>query len=971
MTTSRQSTEFGLLGPVQALRDGVRLPIGGPRQRAVLVRLLLDPGRVVSADVLISDVWDGAPPATARKTLQKYVSELRSSLGSTVVLSAGGGYAVDVDRRSVDTYRFEELLAANDSDGALSLWRGEALADLPDVLFAVAERARLDELRLVAVERHLAAALERGRHVEAAAQLAELARLHPMRERLCGLFMLALYRSGRQVEALEAFTRHRRRLADELGIDPADELMALERAILRHDEGPDSPLRRARPRTAGNLQLPVSTFVGRESECGRVVESLRDSRLVTLIGPGGVGKTRLAVEAAARTAADYAGGVWLVDLAGLVDPALVAHQVATTLSIGNQPHQDDGATVVSALEHRPGLVLLLDNCEHVIDGAAALVDSIVRTCEDTRVLATSRRPLGVDGERVLPVQPLPQPDACRLFTDRARLAGTTDEEAVGERIAEICRSLDGLPLAVELTAGQLRALGPSELAAHLDERLRFVSGRFDAPPRQRTLRDTVAWSHGLLPTATQALFARLGVFASTLTVDAATAVCGDGALRHISTLVDHSLLVRDPGPQASARFRLLDTLKLFALERLREKGTEADVRRAHAEFYLRLLRDAGPRLFGPDEEARGAPDRGRGTERARGARVGGRRRSDARPASRRRNVAVLGSALARDVRHEVPVHGPRLGGTGPRAPTLRAWTLTAMADLVASHGEATLATQWAGEAVGIFREQHDDRGLANALMALGAALTNGAALDAADIALAEALALAHALDDRVLVGLLLSFTSLVAGRRGDHRGAEQLGREELATWTALDSRRGEAHALRHLAVTMRNLGDLDQTRQLCGRALGILRRREDTASVAHCVATLADVARLDGDPARALGLYETALDEFRLIGDRRCTSATYLNLAELARTRGDRGRSSDLARQAVRIRHQLGDHAGLAECLEALAADLTALGRDADATRLRTVLAQRHHQPDDESDLAEAVEFVLALDRVPDRGAAV
>ena len=619
MTTSRQSTEFGLLGPVQALRDGVRLPIGGPRQRAVLVRLLLDPGRVVPADVLISDVWDGTPPATARKTLQKYVSELRSSLGSTVVLSAGGGYAVDVDRRSVDTHRFEELLAANDHDGALALWRGEALADLPDVLFAVAERARLDELRLVAVERHLAAALERGRHVEAAAQLAELARLHPMRERLCALFMLALYRSGRQVEALEAFTGHRRRLADELGIDPADELIALERAILRHDEGPDSPLRRARPHAAGNLQLPVSSFVGRESECGRVVESLRDSRLVTLIGPGGVGKTRLAVEAAARTAADYAGGVWLVDLAGLADPALVAHQVATTLSIGNQPHQDDDATVVSALEHRPGLVLLLDNCEHVIDGAAALVDSIVRTCEGTRVLATSRRPLGVDGERVLPVQSLPQPDACRLFTDRARLAGTTDEEAVGERIAEICRSLDGLPLAVELTAGQLRALGPSELAAHLDERLRFVSGRFDAPPRQRTLR---------------------------------------------------------------------------------------------------------------------AP------------------------------------------------------------------------------------------------------------------------------------------------------------------GAEH-----------------------------------------CRRALGILRRREDTASVAHCVATLADVARLDGDPARALGLYETALDEFRLIGDRRCTSATYLNLAELARTRGDRGRSSDLARQAVRIRHQLGDHAGLAECLEALAADLTALGRDADATRLRTVLA--------------------------------
>jgi tetratricopeptide (TPR) repeat protein len=287
-----------------------------------------------------------------------------------------------------------------------------------------------------------------------------------------------------------------------------------------------------------------------------------------------------------------------------------------------------------------------------------------------------------------------------------------------------------------------------------------------------------------------------------------------------------------------------------------------------------------------------------------------------------------------------------LGSAGPTlSPHLRAWALTAMADLVASHGEATLATQWAGEAVGTFREQGDHRGLATALMASGAALTNGGALGAADVALDEALALARGLDDRALTGLLLSFSSLVAGRRGDHRRAEHLGREELETWTALDSRRGEAHALRHLAVTMRNLGDLDQTRQLCGRALVILRRREDAASVAHCIATLADLARLGGDPVRAHRLYETALDEFRLVGDRRCTAATYVNLAELARTHGDRGRSSDLARQAVRIRHQLGDHAGMAECCEALAADLAALGRP-----------------------AETVDSVLALDPVPGRG---
>lgn len=960
MTTSPRSTEFGILGPVQALRDGERLDLGGPRQRAVLVRLLLDPGHVVPIDVLVADVWDGAPPATARKTLQKYVSELRTILGPAVVRTSGGGYAVDVERPAVDAYRFEQLLAAQDYVGALAIWRGEALADLPDALFAVAERSRLADLRLVAIERHLAAELEAGRSVEVAAELAELAGRHPSRERLCGLLMLALYRSGRQVEALDVFGRHRRRLADELGVDPADDLVALEQSILRHDAGLNAPQSPVRARAAGNLRLPVSSFVGREAECARLVEALRASRLVTLIGPGGVGKTRIAMEAASGAAADYAGGVWVVDLAGLTDPALVAHQVATALSIGDHPNQDDAATVVAALEHRRPLILLLDNCEHLVDGCAALADAIVRTCRDTRVLATSRRPLGVDGERVLPVAPLPEPDACRLFTDRARLAGTTDEETLADRVVGICRALDGLPLALELAAGQVRALGPGELAARLDERLQFVSSRFDAPPRQRTLGDMVAWSHALLPPSTRVLFARLGVFASTLTVDAATAVGGDDALAHLTALVDHSLLVRDPGPRTPARYRLLDTLQLFARARLSESGTETDARRAHAEFYLRLLLDAGPRLFGPDEEEWAG--RIEVEEPNLHAALDWAARHDRALALR------LGVAMWPywDLRWRetfgVTYLSAVLRPSGPEimAP-LRAWTLTAMADLVASHGEARQATQWAGEAVDTFRALGDRRGLASSLVALGAALTNGADLDAADDALAEGLTLARGREDRTLVGITLSFMSLVAGRRADHHRAEDLGRAELATWTALGSRRGQAHALRHLAVTMRNLGDLDQTQQLCDRALTILRRRDDAASVAHCNSTLADLARLRGDPDGALGLYETALEEFRLIGDRRCTAATYRNLATLAHARGDHAQSTALLQHVVRIRHQLGDYAGLAECLDALAGGLTALGRRADAARLRATAG-------DGRSVDDTVAFVLALDPDPGRG---
>jgi predicted ATPase/DNA-binding SARP family transcriptional activator len=961
MTTSRDLTQFGLLGPVQAVRDGASLPLGGPRQRAVLVRLLLDPGRVVPADALVADVWDGNPPPTARKTLQKYVSELRKTLGPATLKTSGSGYLIDAARGTVDSHRFEQLLAGGDCARALALWRGEALADLPDVLFAAAERSRLSELRLVATERQLTAELESGRHVEAAAALSELVTLHPLRERLCGLLVLALYRSGRQAEALQALTRHRRRLADELGVDPADELVALEQSILRHDESLDP--RPHEPRPVGNVRLPVSSFVGRKVERARLAAALRESRLVTLTGPGGVGKTRLAVETVADTSGDFPGGVWLVDLAGLIDPALVAHQVAATLSIGEHPGQDDAATVVAALEHRKPVVLVLDNCEHVIDGCGALVDAIVRRCPATRVLATSRRPLGVDGEHLLFVPPLPDQDACRLFTERSRLTGTADEEAVLEHVAGICRSLDGLPLAVELAAGQMRVLAPGELAARLDDRLEFASRRFDALPRQRTLRDMVAWSHGLLPVDTRRLFARLGAFASTMTLDAATAVLGEDALPHISTLVDHSLLVRETGPRSSARFRLLDTLKLFAVEQLVERGDEEDARRAHAEFYLDLAVQAGPHLFGHDEEEWASRIE---------AEEPNLHLALAWAADHDRVLALrLGVAMWPywDLRWR-ETFGMRhlstaIEGAGTSiSPPLRAWTLTAMADLVASHGEARLATQWAAEAVEIFRARDDMRGLATALVALGAALTNGADLDAADAALAEALTLAEAAEDRTLSGLLYSFMSLVAGRRGDHELAERLGRAELGIWIELDSRRGEAHALRHLAVTMRNLGDLEQTKQLCDRALAIVRRRDDAASAAHCNATLADVARLRGNADGARELYEVALDEFRLIGDRRCTAATYRNLAALAHDQGDHLHSAALLANAVRIRHQLGDHAGLAECFDALSADMTALGRPQDAARLRSAAEERRHMrvatATPEPGLDETVESVLA-----------
>jgi predicted ATPase/DNA-binding SARP family transcriptional activator len=960
--------DFGILGPLRAVRDGAPVPLGGPRQRAVLARLLLDPGRVVPVDVLIDDVWCGDPPPTATKTLQKYVSELRKSLGSSLVQTSGRGYSIDIDGGAVDARRFELLLSAGDYDDALALWRGEPLADLPDVAFAVVERSRLNELRLVAAERRLESELKCGRHLDAIPQLAELAEQHPVREGICGLLMLALYRSGRQVEALDVLQRHRRRLADEIGLDPAEELVALESAILRHDSSLDPPtsIGTGQTRLAGNLRLPVSSFVGRVDECRRVADALRTGRLVTLVGPGGVGKTRLATEIGGQLTASSTGGVWLIDLAGLTDPNLIAHHVMVTLGVGDQAGQEDEETLVAALEHRPPLLLVFDNCEHLIDRCASLVDDIIRTCGTARVLATSRHPLGVDGERVIPVAPLPDREACQLFADRARRAGATREDTASAAVAGICRSLDGLPLALELAAVQVRALGPVAVAARLDERLRFVSRRVDSPSRHRTLRNMVAWSHDLLPSPTQRVFARLGVFATTLTLDAATAVCGENdALEHITALADHSLLVRESGASETPRFRLLDTVRLFALDMLDATGDVDTARQLHAEFYLQFVTEAAPHLVGPDE--------GRWVDLIE-VEEPNLHAALAWAAEHDRALALrLGIALwpywdlqSRE-RHAVNYLSSVLEADDLLVPAgLRAWALTALAELGANSGEARLATRWADEAVSLFRADGDDRGLSAALIAAGSAYSNEGSSDAAAVALAEGMPIAARFGESARFARGLHFQSFVAIRSGDFGRAEQLSREEFAAWSALGSHRRAASALRHIAVALQYLGDLERAKQLCERALATWQEFGDAAAIAHAQTTLADIARRSGDLEAARRRYEEAMVVFRAFGDRRCTASTYKNLALISAAQGDHPRSTAQLREAVRLRHELGDYGGLAECFDGLAADLTAVGRRADAAALFAAAEQARGAQGRLPVLDDVVADVLATEHLPD-----
>jgi predicted ATPase len=922
--------QFGILGPTEVLVGGDVATLGGPRQRAVLVRLLLASGHVVSSERIIDDVWDGRAPASAPKLLQKYVSELRKTLPGLTLRTIGGGYVLDVDPDAVDAVRFERLVDSRDFPVALALWRGTVLSDLPDLAFVTPERTRLQELRLFAIESRIEDDLEAGRHGPAIAELAELVDANPLRERLTCLLMLALYRSGRQVEALRVYERHRRHLAGEIGVVPAEGVRRLEEAILRHDPSLDRPATSSVNRPRGRLPITLTTFVGRTTELEHMTHAIVENRLVTLTGPGGVGKTRLAVELATRLVDDFPGGVWTVDLAG-VDESDFTTTLSSALAVdvGHAVYEND--RVLNALAHRPACLIVLDNCEHIVEPVAAMTAAMLGAAKHVRVLATSRRPLGVDGEFVRPLQPLPDDEAERLFADRVRLIGFRDVEISRRHAREICQRLDGLPLAIELAASQLRVMGIDDIIERLGNLLAFRGPAQTKLPRQRTLGEMVQWSYGMLEPSTQTTFARLGVFASSLTLAAAESVATNQetdrrtVFDDITTLIDHSLLVRDVLP-SSSRYRLLETLRLFALDRLAELGDEISARRAHAEYFLELAQQSSTELYGPQERE-------------------WRMRLDAEEANLHAALAwasehdpLLGLRLAvalwpywevRWREREGVAYIERLLSRDLHVPpNLRAWAMTALSAMEGNAGEARLTVPRAMEAVDAQRQLDDELGLIEALAALAMALGNQGQLDRAEAVLAEGLDIAHRKGELQATARLLDRAGFVAGRRGDHARAAQINREELAVMTRLASRRGEATALRHLAISVQHLGDAAQAAELCERALEIWRDVDDPAAVAHVQTTLADIARRSGDLGGAKQIYDEALVQLRAIGDRRCTASTYKNLAAIAAVQGDDDRAAMLYRDGLALRFELGDEAGVAEILEGLARIGTAGGRD-------------------------------------------
>ncbi|MFD8304051.1 BTAD domain-containing putative transcriptional regulator [Streptomyces sp. NPDC059690] len=649
---------YRILGTAQALRpDGSPVPVGGARLRALLTVLALRPGRTVPMRLLVDEVWDGDPPADAPGALQALVGRLRRALGADTVASAEGGYRLAAAPDDVDLHRFERLtgegtraLADGDPakaavvlDDALALWHGPALADLPD---RTAEAARWEARRLDALRTRHTAALALGHAEQSLPELTGLCDAHPLDEPLQALRLRALRDAGRTAQALAAFEDVRQLLADRLGTDPGPELRSLYVELLRPEEpdregdgagGPaDSSGRPTPPRAStsrvpgetgvpdaaaapprGNLRARLTSFVGREADIETIRGDLASARLVTLLGPGGAGKTRLSQEAA-ETVRDVRDGVWLAELAPVDDPEAVPEAVLTALGARETVLYGAGAEAMRAAanerhgdpverlaEHcgRRRMLIVLDNCEHVVDAAARLVEELLERCPGLTVLATSREPLGVPGELLRPVEPLPEPVALRLLADRGAAARPGFRVADDpEACAEICRRLDGLPLAIELAAARLRMLTPRQIADRLDDRFRLLtSGSRTVLPRQQTLRAVVDWSWDLLDEEERDVLRRLSVFAGGCDLAAAEAVCGPLALDVLGSLVDKSLVVAAPSGEGGMRYRLLETVAEYAGERLDETGRRRETERAHLTYYRELARTTDPLLRGPGQ----------------------------------------------------------------------------------------------------------------------------------------------------------------------------------------------------------------------------------------------------------------------------------------------------------------------------------------------------------------------------------
>jgi predicted ATPase/DNA-binding SARP family transcriptional activator len=615
-----------MLGPFEVRTDdGVLADVPGARLRGLLIALALESGHAVPKATLVDWIWGERPPSGAANALQRLVSRLRKALPEGLVEGQTDGYRLRVEPDAVDAVRFERLVgqARNDEDPrrvgllreALALWRGAAMQDvgLQDSAAFDAAVTRLEGLRLTAMEDRFDAEVSLGHGVGLVTELTDLVAAHPVRERLVAALMRALAAAGRDTEALLVYQRTREALADALGVDPSPELSALHVALLRGELG------RRQENRKTNLRGELTSFVGRDADVATVRELIAEHRLTTLLGPGGSGKTRLATETARTLLGDLPDGAWLVELAAIGADGDVAQSTLAGLGLrdallGGEPSAELTDRLIAAIRQREAL-LILDNCEHVIESAAAFAHRVLGECQRLRILATSREPLGITGEALWLVEPLAVPErdagpgeiesspAVQLLRDRA--GAVRRDLAVDARtlstMVRVCRALDGMPLAIELAAARLRTMSLDQLASRLDDRFRLLTGGSrTALPRHRTLRAVVDWSWELLTDAERMVLRRLSVFSGGASLEAAERVCADDAVEQeqvlelLTALAEKSLLLTEL--DSAPRYRMLGTIKEYAGHRLAEAGESDLARHAHLAYFTELAETAEPHL---------------------------------------------------------------------------------------------------------------------------------------------------------------------------------------------------------------------------------------------------------------------------------------------------------------------------------------------------------------------------------------
>jgi predicted ATPase/DNA-binding SARP family transcriptional activator len=863
------AAELRVLGPVEIVGDGGAVAPLAAKQLRLLTALVVAAGRACEVDELVEAVWGDAPPASARSLVQVYVSQLRKALPPGIeVVTRPGAYALELALDQLDAARFERLLdecatarrsgnaalASSLADRALGLWRGRAYGELAYEEVAFRESERLEELRLVAVEERIDAELDLGRHEDVLAEVVATAAEHPYRERLQGQAMLALYRSGRQSEALEHYAAVRARLRREAGLEPGPALRELQRRILQHDPELVAAADGAAPVTVP-LPAPPTPLVGRARELEelRALLARRTARLITLTGAGGSGKTRLALEAARTVAGSYANGVAVVELAPLREHALVLPTIGRALGVGDDSDQTSLESLATALAHQE-LLLVLDNAEQVREAAPAFAQ-LVALAPRLTILVTSRVVLHVSGEQVFSVAPLAEDDAVELFVQRARLRETAFAQTaeVEADVREICRRVDCLPLAVELAAARVGTLTPGALLERLETRLGLLTGGpRDLPARQQTLRETIAWSVDLLADDERRALARLSVFPAGAALETAETVC-EASLDTISALVDHHL-VRRTERGGGQRLMLLETIHEYAAELLEADPAELELaQRRHAEWCHALVEEAAPHFSGDRQtEWLDVLDAEHDSLRA--------ALDHLHEAGDRELELALAVSLSRFwyVRGYV-VEGRRrldraLEHAQDQPPAERRRAFTAAASLALLQGDYAAAGGFAEAALVAARAMDEPRHLANAFSNLGAIVLAGGDYERAETALEEAVRLARAAGDERIAALAINNLGDLALTTGDYERAGPLFEESLALLRGLSDAANIARSLFNNGAVDLMEGRVEEARERFRESLELSRTTGDQEDLAWSLLGLAatDVEHGDGERGAVL-----------------------------------------------------------------------------------------------------------------------